>query len=172
MTKGLPRSLKNGPKEIKPIVRADISFVDTVLQVDGATGVGWGTVVAEGLPEGNILIVGAVLDVTIDEQGDAGISDTFNGDIGVGSTPADDGTITAGDVDIIPSTATPAAVAGVSTVRATSTPTESGTILDNTGGTLELNVNLLIDDADISADDIDLLVNGTLHLSYIVLGDD
>lgn len=45
-------------------------------------------------------------------------------------------------------------------------------ILDNTDGSLELNLNLLIDDANISADSQSLTASGELHIVYSVLGDD
>ena len=45
-------------------------------------------------------------------------------------------------------------------------------MLDNTDGSLELNLNLIIDDAAVSADDQDFTVDGYVDLIYAVLGDD
>ena len=46
-----------------------------------------------------------------------------------------------------------------------------GVIFDNTAGALEVNLNLLIDDADISGT-VAITVSGTVDISYIMLGDD
>lgn len=142
-----------------------------ITNIDGLTGVAWGTAVLQGLREGNLLVLGAVLDITLTEAS-ANITDTFDGDVSVGSAPTADTTLSGAEVDVIPSTAMGAAVSSVNTIRAVSTSTECGTVLDNTGGTLELNLNLLIDDASINADDQVLTADGYLAVSYIPLGDD
>ncbi len=142
-----------------------------ITNIDGAAGVAWGTVVLQGLEEGNLLILGAVLSCTLTEAS-ANITDTFDGDISVGSAPTADNSLSGAEVDIIPSTALGAAVSSVNTVRAVSTATQGGVILDNTAGTLELNCNVLIDDASIDANDQVLTVDGYMHIVYAVLGDD
>tara|TARA_R110000822_G_scaffold120633_1_gene254117 strand:- start:12037 stop:12495 length:459 start_codon:yes stop_codon:yes gene_type:complete len=148
-----------------------IVLQDAALTLDGATGVGFGSLVAGQLPEGNILLQGGVAYLSFAGSGaDAGLVDTWAGDFGVGSTPAGDGTLTAGDVDMIDSTALAAATAEVS-------PRTRGTgntqvILDNTAGTLEVNVSLLVDDADVSADTIPILVNGEIEILYTQVLDD
>ncbi len=175
MGKGLPRSHSRGafagadlPAHI---VKADaFAFV-----VDGATGVGFGTAVVGGLPEGNILFLGAVAYMTISGPGgDAGLVDDWEGDFGVGTTPASDGTLTAGDVDIVPSTPLAAATAevGVRTRGAQGDGSLAGQIFDNTDGSLEVNVNVLVDDVDISADGIPFTATGEVFLMIAVLGDD
>lgn len=171
MVKGLARSLSRGSILQAPIVRQDIPISGlAVSNIDGATGVGWGTSVIAGLPEGSILLLGAVLSATITEAS-ANITDTFDGDFSVGSAPTADATLSGGEVDIIPSTAMGAAVASVNDIYGVSTSTESGKILDNRGATLELNLNVLIDDAAIDADNQTVTVNGVLSIAYIVLGD-
>lgn len=170
MTKGLPRSLKAGAKAAAPIVRQVIDIDGGSLTVDGATGVGFGTLVASGLPEGNILFLGCVANLQFSGPTDANLGDTWQGDYGIGTTPASDGTITAGDVDMVDSTAIAAATAEVSPITRGQGVTQA--IHDNTANTLEVNVNLLIDDADISADGIVMTVDGQIYLSYVVLGDD
>ena len=173
MSKGLARSISRGPLSLQNVIRADIAVNQAINVAAAGVGVGFGTGVLAGLPQGNILLLGAVLNCTIDEQGDDSVVDTFDGDLSVGTAPDADGTLAGAEVDIIPSTATPRAVAGVSTVRAASTVTQNGTIIDNTAGTGELNLNLLVDAADITdAEDADMLVIGTLHLVYVILGDD
>lgn len=168
MGHGLPRSL-GGASARHAIVKQTVS-INTTVTVDGATGVGWGTAVVGDLPEGNIALIAAVGYVTLTGPTSANLSDTWNGDYGIGTTPADDGTITAADVNIIQSTAVGPAVAEASPrTRGTSS---AATIIDNTDGSAELNLNVLVDDADISADGIDVTAVGHLFLSYVVLGDD
>ena len=76
------------------------------------------------------------------------------------------------EVDLIQSTALGAATAKVSPVaRGTHAVAITGTVLDNTDGSLELNLNLLIDDANISGA-ADFTATGVVELSYIILGDD
>lgn len=170
MTKGLQRSLSRAPKARANIVKQTLKVEDLALTVDGATGVGFGTVVAGDLPEGNILLQGAVAYLTFTGPTSASLVDTWEGDYGVGTTPAADATITGTDVDIIASTALAAATAEVS-------PRTRGTggtqvMLDNTDGSLEINISLLIDDADIAADGIAMTVDGEIEISYIVMLDD
>jgi len=172
--KGLVRSLGRGAPQSQPIVKQTISVRSLALEVDGATGVGWGTAVAGDFPEGNIVLLGVVSYLQFTGPTDAALVDTWEGDYGVGSTPASDATITAGDVDLIPSTALAAATAEVSpkTRGVQADGAFAGVVLDNTDNSLEINVNLLVDDADISADDLAFTVDGEIYLSYVVLGDD
>lgn len=168
--KGLQRSISRGPASQRTSFRHKITVRDATLTVDGATGVGFGSVVIGDLPEGNILIEGGTAYMQFTGPTAAGLTDTWQGDYGVGTTPAGDGTLSAADVDLIGSTAIAAATAeasprtrGVSAVKA---------IVDNTDGSLEVNLSLLIDDANISANDIDMTVNGEVVLIYSVLLDD
>lgn len=144
------------------------------ISVDGLTGIGFGSAVIGNLPEGNLLFQGAVVYMTFAGSGsDADLVDTWQGDFSVGTTPADDGTLTAGDVDILASTPLVAATAEVSPrTRIASLDADVGVILDNTDRSLELNLNLLIDDADIGADGVAITATGELHLVLAVLGDD
>ncbi len=180
MTKGLERSLRRGGPQKAVQLTETIVVRDLAMTVDGATGIGFGTAVAANFPEGNILFVGAVAYLEFaGPGGDAGLSDTWAGDFGVGTTPASDATLTAGDIDLIDSTALAAATAevsprtrGVTGVDSTDGGLLAPLIFDNTASTLEINVSLLVDDADISADDIDFLVNGEIMILYTMMGDD
>lgn len=172
MTKGLPRSLARGAAQRQEIIRQTIRVVDLAMLADGATGVGFGSVVLGDVPEGNILLLGAVAYLQFDGPA-SGMTATWDGDYSIGTTATADATITGTDADIIPSTALGAATATLSPmVRGVNTAALSGAVFDNTDGSLELNLNLLVDDATISADDAALVVNGVVHLAYIVLGDD
>ena len=103
---------------------------------------------------------------------DANLTDTWSGDFGVGTTPASDATITAGDVDIIASTAIgPATAEAIAAARVVEA--HGDVIFDNTDGSLEINMNVLIDAADIVDDQsVVLTLSGVLQIAYIVLGDD
>lgn len=170
--KGLPRSLARGSAATAPIKRHVVKARDVALSIDGATGVGWGTAVIGDLPVGNILFLGAVAYVQITEAS-AGIDATFDGDFSIGTAPTADNALAGSEVDIIPSTALGAATASVSPrVRATHTAAVTGAVYDNTDGSLELNLNVLIDDANISADDAVASADVDAVLSYIVMLDD
>lgn len=168
MTKGLVRSMARAAPQRGSLRKLNIPM-SIAIAVAGASGIGFGSSVIQGLPEGNILLLGAVMNVQFTHGADANAIAAFTGNFGVGSTPANDGTITAGDVDIIASTALAAATANVSPlVRAVNA---AQSILDNTAGDLELNLNLLIDDASISGA-AGFVAKGFLAIAYIVLGDD
>lgn len=170
MGKGLPRSRRH-PSPFAPAIRLDQSFEVTLDNLDGATGVAWETAPIGDFPAGNILILGAVLNATMTKD-TANIIDAFNGDFSVGTTATTDTTLDGTDVDVIPSTATGTASGGSRVIRGASTASVGGTVFDNTDGSLELNLNVLIDDASIDADDQSVTVAGTLHLVYAILGDD
>lgn len=169
--KGLLRSLKRNPSR-QAVVKQAIAVEAVAIQVDGATGVGFGTAVIGDFPQGNILLLGAVSYLRFTKAAAAsGIQAAFDGDYSIGTTPTADATLASGDINVVPSTAIGAATAGVSPV-ARGASSAAPAILDNTDGSLELNLNLLIDDANISADDQNLTVDGVVHIAYIVLGDD
>lgn len=166
--KGLVRSLARGNPQRASIQKLNIPFKDLVISVAGTTGVGWGTKVLRGLPQGNILFLGAVCNARF-LTADADVTATYDGDFGIGTTPASDATITGQDVDIIASTALGAATAKLSPALRATNATQS--IIDNTAGDLELNLNLLIDDATISGA-ADFTATGFLALAFVLLGDD
>lgn len=171
MTKGLPRSRARGPAVRNTVMKMDIPVRSLSLTVvNGAPG--YGSAILSGLPQGNLLFLGAVSYLQLSSVA-AGVTATFTGSHSVGTVPTVDSDLAdAGEADIIPSTAITAAVGKVSSVlRGASTDALGGGIIDNTDGSLELNLNVLIDDAAISADSA-FTINGSLHIAYIVLGDD
>ena len=172
--KGNYYSMKRAVPSQAVVLKQTIPIRSAAIQVDGATGVGFGSAVISDFPEGNIMILGAVANLQFTKAaGASGIQAAFDGDFAIGSAPAGSASLAGTSGDIIPSTALGAATAGVSpVVRGASTTTQGGSILDNTDGSLEMNLNLLIDDANISADDQDLTVTGELYIAYTVLGDD
>lgn len=176
MGKGLPRSHTRGEFASGAsssgvlLVPAGISMVIT-----GAAGNGFGTAVISDFPEGNILFLGCVSYLTFAGTGsDADLGDTWEGDYAVGTTATVDATLGGTDADIVPTTALAAATAEVSP-RTRGTQADGalgGAVFDNTDGSLEINVNLSIDDADIAGDDSVITVAGELYIKYAVLGDD
>ncbi len=165
--KGLIRSLGRNPFT-QPVRKLSIPVRALPLAVAGTTGVGFGTAVIGDLPPGNILFLGAVAYMQF-TTADGDVVATFDGDYSIGSAPTADATLSGAEVDIVGSTALGAATAGVSPVARGTNATQ--VILDNTDGSLELNLNVLIDDANISGAG-DFVVNGVLHIAFTVLGDD
>lgn len=167
--KGLVRTHRRSVKQ-QPIVKMLVPISAVPVIVSGATGVGFGTAVIGDFPEGNILFLGAVSYIRLTKVSAGAVLDNFDGDYSIGSTPTADATINGTDADIVGSTPFNPATAGIS-------PTARGTgatqvVLDNTDGSLELNLNVLIDDASISAIGQELRADGHAIVSFIVLGDD
>lgn len=166
--KGLIRAMRRAPT-VQAVVKRAIPVKNLALSVAGTSGVGWGTAVLEGLPSGNILLLGAVAYMQF-RSADADVVATYDGDYSIGTTATSDATLSATDANITPSAALGAASAGLSpVVRSASSATPA--VLDNTDGSLELNLNLIVDDDNISGT-ADFTASGVVHISYIVLGDD
>lgn len=173
MSKGLPRSTGRGDPQIRDIVKQVLPFAGSLIS-SGATGVGFGTTPILGLPEGNILILGAVAYAVVSKDtvaGAAGTLDAFTGSYAIGSVANADADLTdATDFDVVAATVLAAATAGVSPTTRGAGAAQS--IIDNTDKSKKLNFNLLLDDASVSADTQHMKVKGTLYIAYIVLGDD
>ncbi len=172
MTKGLQRSLKRGSKSSSAIVKDVLDLTGVRLTVSAAgAGIAFGSTTIGGFPEGNILIHGIGGTVGFDGNGTGNVSATWEGDFGIGTTPADDATITGTDVDILASKAIgPATLELIDPAR----HVEAGQgMFDNTDGTLEINLNLLIDAADFfDGQSEHMTLAGLLEISYVVLGND
>lgn len=172
MSKGLVRSLRRGDPAVQEIIKQAIPFAVGVVS-SGATGVGFGTTPIAGLPEGNILVLGAVCYAVVAKDtvaGAAGTIDAFTGNYSIGSTATADATLDGTDVDIVASSAISAATAGVSANTRGAGAAQS--IIDNTDASKVVNFNLILADASVSADTQHLKVSGTLYIAYIMLGDD
>jgi hypothetical protein len=143
--------------------RLEVNNVLISLTASGAT-VGFGTKVLSDLPVGflNILEVAATLRFVAT---DGNLIATWSGDWSLGSAPTADVTLSGSEVDIVASTAIGPAVAGsVSSARA---PIAGGgpVRLDNSGGALELNLNMLADEPSIvDASTAVVRVDGTIDL--------
>ena len=171
MTKGLPRSLSRDAKAQRQVVKESFSLsVD--LDFTGDSGVVvFSTAAIGGLAEGNILLLGAVANLTFSGPTSANLKDDFQGDFGLGTTGADDATITGTDIDIVDSTAIAAASSEVSTDNRGSNATT--VVIDNTDGSGSINLNVLLDADEVTdGEDVVITVTGTVDIAYIVLGDD
>lgn len=174
MGKGAQRTLKRASLKGGTLRPQKIPVDVSVTLADGAPGSG--TAVIRKLPQGNFMILGALCYLTFTKVSGS-ITDTFDGDFSIGTTPDANAALATTDVDIIQSTAMGAATAGVSprirgvTANTSGILTNNVTILDNTDGSLELNLNVLIDDAAISGAAV-VRAKGTLFLVGMTLGDD
>ena len=171
--KGLPRSLKHAAANA--VVKKTVEVSATVTVSATGAAIGFGSAVIGDFPEGNILFLGAVAYVALAGSGaDANLTDTWSGDYGIGTAPVADADLgDATDVDIIASTAVGPAVAEAIAATRGATGATIPQIFDNTDGSLELNLNVLIDAANIGDDQsVDLTATGVLYLAYAVMGDD
>lgn len=167
--KGMPRSLSHAPKSRANVVKQIVPIKNVSVTVAGLSGVGFGGAVIGDLPQGNILLLGAVAYLQL-STADAGVIATFDGDFSIGSAPNADTALAGAEIDIIPSTALNPATAKLSPVVRATQATQA--VLDNSDDSLELNLNVLIDDASISVNGAIFVANGYAVLSYVVLGDD
>lgn len=144
--------------------------VDVTL-ADEAGVVAYGSVKLCDLPDGLVCIIGAVADLVVTKSS-AGVNDDWDGDFGLGSAQAgNDATLGTTEQNVIPSTATPQAVAGATTAKGVTAT--AGATLDGTASAVSLYLNFLVDDADhdVGGTPCNLVLNGTVRLSYIALGD-
>lgn len=156
---------KTGPVDLKVIPVRN----KTINVADGAPG--FGTMVVAGLPQGNILFLGAVAYLQF-STADTDVIATFDGDFSLGTAPTADNALAGAEADLVPSTPLGAATSKKSPyVRGVSATASSGTVFDNTDGSLEVNLNLLVDDASISGA-APFTVDGVVRLAILVMGDD
>lgn len=167
MGKGLPRSNSRGSVRSQEIVRQIVKFKAVpVLVANGSSADGWGTAVIGDIPKGKLVLLGSRLMNTVLSTADADATATWNGHVAVGSAPASSVTVTTDKSDLVASTVIGAATAKVSPTQ--DIGAAKGTLIDNSGGALEINLNVLVDDASQSGD-ISMVVTGILELVYIVL---
>lgn len=173
MPKGLPRSLSRGRALKKPIINQTIRVNTLVTVTAAATGVGFGNVALAAFPEGNVLFLGAVANLRFSALGANATNAiaAFNGDYAIGSGADADGTLSGTEVNLVTSTALGPAVARVTPFARGTGATQA--VLNNTARTLNMNLNVLVNAADITdATSVTLTVEGTLDIAYVMLGDD
>ena len=118
-------------------------------------------------PAGSIVIVGAEVDVT-GLAGAGGISNSADGDVGVGTVVANTtNTLSSTEQDIISTTEIAQFASGTGPVHAQKA---AASFHDGTSTAKDVYLNFLFDDADSSADDT-LTVNGTVTLYWLNQGD-
>ncbi len=170
MSKGLIRSQERGAALEQKITKMTLSLDGLAMAITEDTAIGWGTVVVGGLPEANILLLGLVMDATLTASG-TGIEADFAGSVALGTvaTADDDITTPATNDDMLTSTAYSAADTSVATFKVDNA---TSVIIDNTDGTAEINLNVIIDDAGVAGDVGVLTAAGALYIVYVTLGDD
>lgn len=147
-------------------VQQVLTFVNAVVPlVDHAATVAYGHLKFYTFAAGQINITGAVADLAVTKSS-AGVNADWDGDFGVGSTAADSSaTLATTEQDIIPTTATPQAVAGATTAKGKMLV---ATLLDGSVTPVDLYLNMLVDDADqdVTTTPCNLIVNGTITLTF------
>jgi hypothetical protein len=156
------------------VLEIPLSECGPIVVSAASTAAGFGTVKICDLPEGNILFNGAVMNIAMGAAASGNVVTEWDGDISLGTAAAEDTTLNGNEVNIIPSSAVKAAAdKDLDQARVLSTTTEQGAIFDNTDGSLDINLNMLIDAADITDDEsVSLTLSGTLYFAYTLLGDD
>jgi hypothetical protein len=151
-----------------------LAFANTPLPLIDAAGV----VAYVGLkvfdfPAGAIQFMGATIDLVL-TRSSAGVNDNWDGDVSLGTVTADAGaTLATTEQNLVPTTGTPPAVAGVATAKAASTSTEGAKVFNGTGTAIDVFLNVLVDDADhnVTATPCNLIANGSITLVWGNLGD-
>lgn len=147
-----------------------ITFANTPLPlIDNAAVIAYGGLKVLDLPEGAIAFEGAVVALAVTKSS-AGVNTDWDGDFGVGTaTAAADATLSATEQNIIPTTATPQAVAGATTAKGVAT---AGLFVDGTTTPVDVYLNFLVDDVDhnVAGTACNLILNGTLTLHYLFQG--
>lgn len=160
-------SVSHGPGVTKTVLK----LVNTPLPlIDTAATVARCALKVFDMPEGLIQIFGSVANLAITKSA-AGVNADFDGDFALGSAAAAaDATLTGTEANILPSTATPQAVAGVTTAKGVST---AGVLLDGTTTPVDVYLNILVDDADqdVTTTPTNLIANGTITILWANIGD-
>jgi hypothetical protein len=143
--------------------------VDVVL-TDEAGVIAYGGLKFYTLPEGAIVVHGAVANLAVTKSS-AGVNVDWDGDFAIGTvTAANDADLTSTEADVLPKTATPQAAAGATTAHGVNA---AAAYLDGTTAAKELFVNFLVDDADhdVTSTPCNLILNGTIKITWINAGD-
>jgi hypothetical protein len=155
-----------------PIHKTVLTFDDVAFAlVDEAGVVAYKGTKVYDMPAGNILVLGATADLALTKSS-AGVNADWDGDFGVGTvTASNNSTLSSTEQNIIPTTATPQAVAGATTAKGINAAAIAP--LDGTATAIDIYLNFLVDDADhdVTSTPCNLVVNGTLTIHWIQLGD-
>lgn len=142
-----------------------ITCAETPISVVGAAGDGFGGVKIYTFPEGRILVYGVTASLQVDELESDLEDSTAGGNYGIGTAIVSDADLgDATDVDLCPSTRIDPIGTAVGAALAASAH------FDGTSAAKTVNLNLLIDDADIDATELVGMV-GTVTITWVNLGD-
>lgn len=148
-------------------VQQTITFKNTpVPLVDHASTVAFGNVKFWTFEKGQINIIGCVANLALTKSS-AGVNADWDGDFGVGSVAADNSaSLSSTEQNVIATTSTPQAVAGATSAKGKLT---TAALIDGSVTAVDLYLNLLVDDADqdVTSTPCNLIVNGTVTLTYI-----
>ncbi|MCU0871775.1 MAG: hypothetical protein MUE50_05475 [Pirellulaceae bacterium] len=151
-----------------------LTFTDVAVALTDEAGViAYGGLKIYDLPVGAIVVDAAVsnLDLT---KSSAGVNADWDGDFSLGTTTAgNDADLTTTEVDILAKTATPQAVAGVTTANGGAATNAYLNGTTTAGAAKDVYVNFLVDDADhnVTGTACNLILNGTVTLTWINAGD-
>jgi hypothetical protein len=152
-----------------PVNKLILTLTNLPVTVANTTGASFGGVKLFDFPKGRLLILGSTADLDFNWAG-TDIAAAGSGDFALGTTISADATLGGTDVDLLPSSAmTDPFVAGVG--RGVGALAASAQF-DGTGTAKDANLNIIIDDADVSdaATDV-VLVSGTITIVWGNLGD-
>jgi hypothetical protein len=151
-----------------------LTFKDVALPLtDVAATVAYSGLKVYDFPETSLLFLGAQSNLAVTKSS-AGVNANWDGDFALGTvTASNNATLASTEQDLIPTTATPQAVAGATTAKGVSTTTEAAKVLNGTGTPVDAYLNFLVDDADqdVTTTPCNLIVNGTITLNWLNLGD-
>lgn len=154
------------------VKRVRLTLTNTpVVLADNPGVVAYGSLKVLDFPEGYIQIMGLVANLALTKSS-AGVNNDWDGDFGVGTVAADNGaTLATNEQNLIASTSTPQAVAGATTAKGFSTT--GGAIFNGSSTPVDVFLNILVDDTDhdVTTTPCNIVVNGTIDVTYCLLGD-
>lgn len=155
----------HSPPEKESMVTVLTLSALALAMVDAAGVVAYSSKKLLDFPAGYILIESVVADLAITKSS-TGVIAAFDGDFSLGTAAANgDATLTGTEVDILASTPTPQAVAGVTTAIGSKLTASN---LDGTVTPVDLYLNMLVDDSDhdVTTTPCNLLFTGTITVTW------
>lgn len=146
-----------------------LTLASTPVTVANTSGASFGGLKLYDFPNGRIYILGGSSNLTFTWTGES-IAAGGSGDYSLGTTITADATLSSTDVDIQASTAMlDPFVLGVGTGSGVFAAPAA---YDGTATAKDLNINIIIDDADVADGDSDtVLVSGSIRMAYVDFGD-
>lgn len=156
------------------IHRTVLTLDDVVMALtDVASTVAYTALKVYDFPAGAFLFLGATADLVITKDA-AGVNDDWDGDFSLGTvTASNNNSLSSTEADLIPSTQTPQAQSGATTAKGQTTTALSSVIFDGTSVPKDAFLNILVDDGDqdTTATPTNLVVSGTITITWANLGD-